>query len=168
MVGAPKRQIANEGWGGFLDTAMGANLVATDAGTLGFSFTVPAATLVRTRGVLSLQVSVWGATPNVIRGAFGLLIVSTEALGVGLAALPTPDDDVSNDWFVYQPFCLIGMAAAAATHQAASVQIPIDSRGQRKIKAGDAIAPMVEYIQEDATAGTRILGGYYVRQQFKL
>ena len=170
---APKRQIANDG----IDDHNSATLtfLATAEAEASFEFgalvSIAATTLVRTRGMLSLQLTASGGALNQISGAFGMIVVSQAAfITGGITALPVPMDDLENDWFVYVPFSL--MSVGSGTQDGASpgrfLNIPFDSRGQRKLKDGDVMAPIIQAKQVNATTGTVILAGVAFRQQFKL
>ena len=145
---APKRQIANDG----LDSegSVVLTFLATDSaraiGSLALVVTVPAATLVRTRGALAITTRASGTLNNPIAGAVGMMVVSQEAAVVGITAVPTPMDDIENDWFVYEPFAFV--AKAAGTEPAGTLSSTVlrqfDSRGQRKLKDGDALVVVVE------------------------
>ena len=149
---------------------VGAASSGSQVGSFGFLITVSACTLVRTRGWLTARVRTSGVANNQIQGALGLIVVSENAFSTGgLAALPIPLDDVENDWFVYQPFAFIPRAASTiANDLSANYMAPIDSRGQRKLKEGDALAVLVEVLQSDATTGTIIDFSYALRMQCKL
>ena len=169
---APKRQIANEAVNG-LDQAVafGAAATVSGLGGTGFILGIPAATLIRTRGVISVSVADSGATGNVIFGAVVMGIASVEAFGVGLTALNTPLSDASFAWFVYEPFVLMGEGTVTielSDASASSVQIAVDSRGQRKMKQEDLIYVVLEATQALTTTGTILRWGYSLRQQLKL
>ena len=167
---APKRQIANDGFGGrFFGEAFGVSLTLSAIGTVAAEILVPALTLVRTRGRISLFVRVSGAATNTFHGAFGLMIVSKEASLAGIASISTPLDDIERTWFVWQPITMYAVPAGSQTvTQAGYFTAEIDSRGQRKMKAGDVTVAVLELIQGTATTGTIIDGTYEFRQQFKL
>jgi len=166
---APKRQIANEGVEGFATMTFGASASAVVAGTVGAALTAPAATLVRTRGLLSARVDASGASNAIITGVMGLIVVSLEAFTVGgITSLPTPIDDTERAWVVWQPFSL---TATATTPDQGSFglfsQFPIDSRGMRKMKRDDLLAIIFEGLQVTTSTGTVVKLAYELRFQFK-
>ncbi len=165
----PQRQIASFAVAGNGTITFGAALIGTIAGSVGLALTVAAGTLVRTRGSFRPALAASGSNQNVISGAFGIIVVSSEAFTAGLASLPTPLADPERDWVVWQPFTLYGDGTAqgeAAT--GATLDFPFDSRGMRKMKTNDVMAPVFEAEQDDATSGTIINFAYTWRDQIKL
>ena len=168
---APRRQIANDGLGavgqGIL--TFGATSTASAIGDLAFLISVPAATLVRTRGAISVHAQAVGAVEDNILVAYGIIVVSENAVNVGLTAVPDPLVDIENDWFVYGTFA---MSAVSTNPAAISILMnqthQFDSRGQRKLKLGDALALVVSASQDISTTGTVLRFSYGWRQQFKL
>ena len=166
---APKRQIANGVFEGFGVVTMGAAVLGSASGTIGAIVQEAAMTLVRTRGRLMVSVRAVGAQPNHISGAFGLYVTTAEAFAVGITALKTPLDDGATMWFVWEPFSFaITNATITQESNRGIVQMAIDSRGQRKLKASDVMVAVVEVRQETATTGTIVDFTYQFRQQFKL
>ena len=167
---APKRQIANDGFGGRGLLTFGAALTATAVGSFAFVIGESAATIVRTRGWLNIRVNSSGTINNPIHGAMGMMIVGLEAFNVGITALATPLDDIERAWFVWQPFTLIPRVAAASAGNdiSAHLNMPFDSRGQRRVKEGDVLVVMFEATQLSATTGTVIECSYGLRLQAKL
>ena len=173
---APKRQIANETFGdGVVAPPIATNTFgAATANKAVFSFGLemvpPALTLVRTRGLLVVKVLTSGGVTNQIAGAFGMIVVSADAFTVGgVTSLPGPLSDTANDWFVWVPISLAVEAVnPGGDFLLANLVIPFDSRGMRKLKSGDTLAPLVELTQSDATTGTVIRSAFSARMQFKL
>ncbi len=64
---APKRQIANDGFGGFGTLTFGASATATALGSIGAVILEPALTVVRLRGIFAAAVTVSAINTNVIR-----------------------------------------------------------------------------------------------------
>jgi len=166
-LAAPKRQIANDG----LEMAFPAltTVIATNvksAGTFGQLVIESAATLVRTRGEFLFTLTLSQALEK-IQCAFGMIVTSSDALAAGTASLPGPLSDIENDWFVWEPFNFLPRTATEGenfiTH---TVRRTFDSRGMRKLKFGDALVPMVEFIGD--VGGTVMTGSVSYRQQFKL
>jgi len=167
---APKRQIGNDGFGSTAVVTMGASLTGSALAAAGFILTVPAATLVRTRGILGAAVTISGANNNIITGVFGLMIVSAEAFLAGAASVSTPLDDIERAWVVWQPFSVYadGTTLGESSGRAAFDVQHIDSRGMRKMKLDDTLAPVVECRQNDATINTVVEVTFDLRFQFKL
>ena len=166
---APKRQIANDGFDGFGVVTMSTVALVAAGGNTASQITIPAATLVRTRGVVSVSVRSTGATVNHMQAAFGLLVVTAEAVAVGITAVPTPLSQIENDWFVWAGFAFnISNATITQESNRGIITLPIDSRGMRKLKLGDSLVAVLEVRQEDTTTGTVVDFAYALRQQFKL
>ena len=167
---APKRQIANDG----VDASntgtitMGANVLGQT--TLGFvQVNVPALTLVRTRGAFRVDLQVNGAIRTMYNGAYGIIVVSNQAVAAGIGSLPLPLEQIENDWVVYVPFCLRNEATAGAPADLGShLHLEFDSRGMRKLKDGESLAGVVQIAQDPVITGTVIQVGSQFRMQFKL
>ena len=172
---APKRQIANTGLDGSIGTSIGTITFGASVGpvkaplSIGLTATFPAATLVRTRGALLVEMLVSGGATNEVTGAVGMIVVSSDALAVGITALPGPLSDIENDWFVYEPFAL-GTEAVnpPADSRVSHASFRFDSRGMRKMKFGESLVMVAEAVQSDATTGTVIRLATQFRNQFKL
>ena len=102
-------------------------------------------TLVRTRGELSVFLSVATAALDGFRWAFGMCIVSENAAGVGVIAIPSPIVDADWDgWFVYDTgtvkgWDIIPATGANANMGSSQTRIRIDSRAMRKFKSTDVM-----------------------------
>ena len=171
---APKRQIGNDGADGSINpiatVTFGASIGPIKAGlSAGLTLTEAAATLVRTRGALVLEMLTSGGVTNEVTGAVGMIVVSSDAFAVGISALPGPLTDISNDWFVYEPFALATESAnPPADSRVSHVMRQFDSRGMRKLKAGETLAMVIEAVQSDATTGTVLRLASTFRVQVKL
>ena len=167
---APKRQIANEGFDGTATLTFGASTTATAVGSIGALITTPAATLVRTRGNFGMVVTASGTNTSLKNVVMGLTVVSEDAFAVGLTALPTPIGDVERMWQVWQAGSVYadGTASGESAGGAVFREYPIDSRGMRKVKAGNVLAVTFEGFQVSATTGTIVLVSYSLRLQLKL
>ncbi len=77
-------------------------------------------------------------------GAMGMTVVSAAALAAGIGSLPTPiTDEASDQWFVYQS--IMALTSNDAGSQAAGMKLfPFDSKAQRRVEDGQAIATTVE------------------------
>ncbi len=123
-------------------------------------------TVVRTRGELLLYLSGSDGATSGISLAFGMAIVSDEALGAGVGAVPGPFTDPNFEgWFVYWTGSLFGSAATGAAG-ANVVRLPIDSKAMRKFFAGTS---MVAVLESSAEAGVVVWEGKLeTRQLVKL
>ena len=103
-------------------------------------------TIVRVRGILSVrsdqQVAVEGAA-----GAFGMIMVTDEAVAAGAASIPGPaSDSADGGWFVWMPFVVppVVGAIASGTPGPTQVDLVIDSRAMRKFPNGRQLAVVIE------------------------
>ncbi len=165
-IPAPKRQIANTGFEDLVSLLTTVAGTVKVAGASAFALTESAATLVRTRGELMLSTTTAIAGSH-IHGAFGMIVVSSDAAGVGITALPGPITDITNDWVVWQA---VNLVHQTATEDGASLaqtwRYPFDSRGMRKMKAAESLVFILELTSDVAAAVIR--GQYIFRFQFKL
>ena len=165
-VRPPQRQIANDAFDAEVDGLVTIIGTVKAAYTFGLALVESAATLVRSRGEFSVRIAAAAAGNTIIRGAFGMIVVSTDALAIGVTALPGPLSDGPNDWFVWVPFTLIGDDTLSDAETQFTRTIVFDSRGMRKMKSGDALAPVIEVVSD--LAGNTIDSSFMVRHQFKL
>ena len=105
-----------------------------------------ALTIVRTRGELLIYTAVAGTALEGMQGAFGICVVSQNAAGVGVTAVPHPVTDVGWDgwlyhrtWNVFSPTGSIGDGSGAE-----GVRIEIDSKAMRKTKITDNVIAVIE------------------------
>ena len=139
--------------------------VASTGSTLIGSLSVEEAiTLVRTRGMFSVKPNSVAADVDIV-GAIGAGVVSAEAFAIGITALPTPFSDADwPGWFVWESFAFhVENVSAAGFDPLASLQIPVDSKGMRKIGASEVVVFVAEsqigtFDVVDATRGLFKLG----------
>ena len=138
--------------------------------SVGFALIIPAATLVRTRGALSVRVTNSGTADNGFAMVFGMYVCTVDAFNVGITALQKPLTAIENDWYVYEPFAFsTSLVGTQNTNALSSQEIrQFDSRGQRKLKAGDVLVAVIEGHQVSATTGSVIDVTCMWRSQFKL
>ncbi len=167
---APKRQIANDGVDTSNSTILTIGAAASGSILLGRQeLAIPAATVVRTRGAFGIKWRSSGVVTNTANGAFGIIVVSNEAAVAGLASIPTPMDQIENDWLVYVPFVLFADQINVGEDDVGAYKIvDFDSRGMRKMKLGDSLQAVVEVFQRDATTGSIFDLSAQWRHQFKL
>jgi len=102
-------------------------------------------TVVRTRGEVSTALLTSPAADVTVNGAFGLGIVTAQALAIGITAIPGPFTDADWDgWFVWGSFGMrfdsITQAGVLLTSQFREV----DSKAMRKIPDGSNIVLVAE------------------------
>jgi len=124
--------------------------------SIGTAFGSDPVTIVRTRGNLWVQ-SDQTANSETPFGALGMIIVSDQAAGVGITAVPTPIAQAFNeDWFLYESFaCDVAVATAVSTFAGKLRQYPFDSKAMRKAQNGDSVAIVLE--NGHATHGLQFL-----------
>ena len=130
-------------WGNLAD--QGFTGVATGGSSLisSTAFEEPG-TIIRARGIISIRATAEGASQT-INGAFGVGLVSAEALAVGITALPTPHSDADwGGWMVWKPFGLRWLVDTAVGAEWAHVMIEIDSKAMRKVEASSAMVFVAE------------------------
>jgi len=123
---------------------LSANLVASGASAIaiGQQAAIAGLTIVRIRGRLTIFGTAAATAANHMFWAFGICIVSENAFGVGITAIPHPQTDIKWDGWMYhtQGVGTTTPGSAVGTHGA----IEIDSKAMRKIKDTDFLIGVVE------------------------
>ena len=105
-------------------------------GTTGVSASVEGLTLIRTRGLLTLQLQSSAGAGNGFFGAFGICLVGIEAFTAGVASVPDPQDDVDDERWLYHTFFEVRttgtVAAELGKDNLASFRHAVDSKAMRK------------------------------------
>ena len=98
-------------------------------------------TVRRTRGAV-IVTSDQEAVQEEQLGAVGAIVVSDQAVGVGVGSLPDPVSDASDDgWFMWMPFLQMTMTTLGGTSPARSVaQYEFDSKAMRRVEEGFTVA----------------------------
>ncbi len=129
----------------------GAKTFIAQLGTLALS--VRPFTILRTRLVIGWTSDQEAADEGPF-GEYGQTIVTENASGVGVTALPDPSSvsgDPENDWFVHQPvvaqLAIIGAISAATLM---SQIMTVDSKAMRKVGIDDQV---VDMFTEDGGVG---------------
>ncbi len=98
-------------------------------------------TILRSVGMLSV-VSDQAGVHEEQRGALGICLATDTAITAGVASLPGPITEGSDDgWMLYVP---IAQSGAIATDGMASYSYPFDSRAKRILQPGYSFAIVVE------------------------
>ena len=109
----------------------------------GLAFESPG-TLVRTRGRMSIKPQTTSADLDIV-GAFGIGIVSAEAFGVGVTAVPEPFSDADwGGWMVMEPFAMHFEQVTNVGQLIASWQFEIDSKAMRKVEPNSVAVIVAE------------------------
>jgi len=99
-------------------------------------------TIVRVRGIIAIR-SDQAAAIEDPAGAWGLAVVSEQASGIGITAVPTPVTNVSSDlWFAFQFFADSRLFLTSGG-QGAQL-FTIDSKAMRKVEDGEDIVEVAE------------------------
>ncbi len=99
-------------------------------------------TIVRTHVHLWLR-SDQSAAVEVQTNAFGMAVVSDQAVAVGVSAVPTPNvEAASNLWFIHR--WISGDESDVATQTRGGQFMQIDSKAMRKVEVGMDVAVVVE------------------------
>ncbi len=165
-VRPPQRQISNLAITGLFDGVVPVAGVVKALGTFGIATAEGALTIVRTRGQLMAFARTEAASDQIIRGALGIILVSSDAFAVGVTAIPGPLSDSLDDWYVWVPFNLMTANGAALGDEALVARENFDSRGMRKSKFGEVSAVVLEL--ESDVAGASVDVSYAFREQTKL
>ncbi len=122
-----------------------------------------ATTIVRTRGMVSIKPQAFSADLSTV-GAFGVGVVSAEALTIGTTAIPEPYSDADwGGWLMWESFAYhFEVQSAVGTQFPASIQINVDSKGMRKVGSNEALV----FVAESFTGAFEI--AECTRQLFKL
>ena len=107
-------------------------------------------TIIRTRGELLLSLLTAAAAQQGFQWAFGICIVSENAFGVGVTAVPAPLADVAWDgWYVHHQGALkAGTATPAQEASDGTVnRLIIDSKAMRKIHFSDVVVAVLETVE---------------------
>jgi len=115
-------------------------------------------TLIRVRGSLLLYLSAAAAALDGFRWGFGMAVVSENAAGIGVSAVPSPLTDITWDgWMVYSTGVLKAVDSTVQFGNAGSAthRIEIDSKAMRKFKFSDVLVAMLEVTDEVGTAVLR-------------
>ncbi len=154
----PRRSSApNRSWAGF-NTA---SPVVVAAGTKVLLATLVLSnpgideTVLRNVGVVSIQSDQSAATEQQI-GAFGMIQVTDIAAAAGVASIPGPITDGTDDgWFTYVPFAQAFQFKTGVGFQGNVAQLyQFDSKARRRTSEGQLLAMVVE--NAHATHGLQI------------
>ncbi len=101
-------------------------------------------TVVRTRLLVTFESDQAAVSERPI-GSFGVQVVTDNATAIGITAVPQPDTDTDNDFFVYQSLIHSTIFLSSIGLQTpAQTQFVIDSKAMRKVGPGDDIAMTTE------------------------
>ena len=100
-------------------------------------------TVVRTRGHLFVAFDQTANTENQTVN-FGSIVVTSEAVAIGVTAIPTPVSESAFDWFVFETLMgRLGVSSATSVFQM-GVGKDFDSKAMRKVDIGEDLIQVVE------------------------
>jgi len=114
-------------------------------------------TIVRTRLLVTFESDQAAVSERPI-GSFGMQVVTDNATAVGITAVPQPDTDTDNDFFVYQSLIMshIFLTSAGFMTPAQETYL-VDSKAMRKVGPGDDVAITSEL--STASGGVLVVQG---------
>jgi len=130
-------------WSSLLDA--GFTSVAATGATLisSVGFEDPG-TIIRSRGSITVLPATFAADSNPV-GAFGVGLVTAEALAIGITALPHPYRDADwGGWMVWQPFAFKWEFGDATGFSRGDWTYDIDSKAMRKVSPSTAMVFVAE------------------------
>ena len=108
-------------------------------------------TIVRTRGLVHIILSVTDSAQAGFRGALGIGVATIEAVAAGVVAVKTPLTDVAWDgWLWHSMFdvhSVTAVIADGANAAAIEQEIVIDSKAMRKISDEQVVFGVVEVVE---------------------
>ena len=109
------------------------------------------ATIVRTRGILSLVLLTTNVAGGGFLGAAGIALVNSDAFSQGINSIPGPLTDSNWDAWLWHTFfdvrSVTATIADGANSNAANRQIQIDSKAMRKWDPAETLVLVVEGVE---------------------
>ncbi len=100
--------------------------------------------MARNRGHVSIRLSTYAASID-YGGAFGMGVVSAEALAAGVASVPEPFTQSDwPGWLLWGSFADHFELGTASSLLPGSLQIPVDSKAMRKMGQNEALILVCE------------------------
>ncbi len=117
-------------------------------------------TVIRTRGILHVR-SDQSTAGETYGASFGDAVVSEQASGVGITAVPTPTTDSDSDvWSVYEFMMMHFEHKTSVGFTDVGVQRIIDSKAMRKVEDGQDLISVVEGPGSGLTASGSVISGF--------
>ena len=143
-TGGPKRQVT---WvapadQGFVSVGGGAKILVASFTPFAFGMVKP--TVVRTRGEVSIKPSAFGVDVDIV-GAYGMGVVSDQALAAGVTSIPGPWTDADWDgWFVWRSYSYHLEFTSGTGVRIISEQYTVDSKAMRKVSDNETVVIVAE------------------------
>jgi len=122
-------------------------------------------TTIRLRGDLNLFLSASSGAGSGFHGAFGIGIVTDQAIAIGITALPTPlDEEDSSIWLYHRYFGLFSAGAIAAADAqdedlvnpvSAALHIEVDTKAMRKFPIANTMYAVIQVVRAGASGTLR-------------
>ena len=101
-------------------------------------------TITRVRGLLSVDTDQQAATERP-HGAFGICIVSDQAVAAGVASVPSPYTEADSDlWLLHQFWATNLRFSTAVGFRQTLMQYELDSKAMRKISVDETLIAVME------------------------
>ena len=99
----------------------------------------PRVTLIRTRGFVTVSLSVAATALALVEFAFGMILVNDNAGAAGVGSIPDPFDDPSAPWIVHRYGTVMNIAAGGPDNDLSSQRFEIDSKAKRVVIEGERL-----------------------------
>ena len=144
----------------WFDSIWTVDTIATDGAVIVTSLNAAALlqrpfTIVRTRGIIYMSTDQAGSTENQAI-IYGDIVVTDEAVAIGITAVPTPETESASDWHVFEPIAsrfFLNSAIGASEGAGAGVMVQVDSKAMRKVDIGEDLIGVLEVGASGASEG---------------
>ena len=120
-------------------------------------------TIIRSRIIYQVETD-QSAASEAARGAFGMIVVSDQALAAGVASIPGPTTNSDGEFFVWDPWItsfLFG-DATGFTDPTGSFR-EIDSKAMRKVENNEDVALVMENAEATSGVNAQLSGRFLVK-----
>ncbi len=145
VVTRPGKKIDFKSWSSLLSVVQS---ISSDSTVLGSSlaFAIPA-TILRCRGQIAVGMDESKQVNDTCKLAFGLAMISTDAFAAGAGSVPDPAGEADFPWLWWYEVHLNNFVAAASESGGLyQVRIELDSKAMRKVKPGESLAFITQYV----------------------
>ena len=127
------------------DTLASASSVAISISLNAAALSLRPFTIIRTRGFVGVRSDQTAASEDQ-NWAIGSIVVSDEAVAVGVSAVPTPDAQSASPWFMYERGAerFLFISGVGVDPRMMSTNVVIDSKAMRKVEEGQDVISVVE------------------------
>ena len=135
-------------------TGVGSTLIGAGAAS-----TLEGSTVVRLRGHLLIQANTAVGTQDHMTGAFGIGIVQNTAFTAGIASVPTPVTESSDENWLFHQFFSIAPPAGGETWAdgvSSALRMDVDTKAMRHFDSDRILYAAVEIGAENGTVGLAV------------